>query len=102
MVAHVAADLDEVALDGIVHGHDVERVHLVALSDEVAREVQAEEACTSGDGVNGYLETVTACAGRGAGCGGGFESTRTAAARRTAIPIVASPTRLRDSFATTG
>ena len=80
-------------LDRIVDGDEVERAHLVALGDEVAREVQAEKARTAGDGVDGYRETVTACAGRGAGCGGGFESTRTAAASSTAMPIVASPTQ---------
>jgi hypothetical protein len=42
-VAHVAADLSDVALDGLVDRHDVERPDFVALSHEVPDEVEAEE-----------------------------------------------------------
>jgi hypothetical protein len=58
--AHVAADLGQVTLDRIVDRHDVERANVVTLLQQVPREVQAEKACTSGDRVRSYGETVTA------------------------------------------
>ncbi len=101
-VAHVAADLGQVTLDRVVDRHDVERADVVALRQQMPREVQAEKARTSGDRVRSYGETVTACVGFGTGWGGGFESTSTAAASSTAIPTDASPSRLRESLPTTG
>ena len=97
-VAHVAADLGQVSLDRVVHRHDVERADVVALRQQMPREVQAEKTRTSGDRVRSYGETVTACVGFGTG----LESTSTAAASRTAIPTDASPSRLRESLPTIG
>ena len=101
-VAHVAAHLGDVAFHRVVDRHHVERAHVVAARDEEAREVQAEKAGASGDGVRRYRWTVTASVGRGTGCGGGFESTSTAAASSTAIPTEASPSRLRESLFASG
>src|SRR6266511_588401 len=47
-------------------------------------------------------ETVTACVGCGTGCGGGFESTSTAASSSTAIATDASPSILRGYVPTPG
>ena len=43
MVAHVAANLDDVVLDRVVDRHHVEAADFVALSHKLPREVQAEE-----------------------------------------------------------
>ena len=101
-VAHVAAHLRHVTLHRVIHRQDVERADGVAAGREEAREVQAEKARASGDRVGPYFWTVTASVGRGTGRGGGFESTRTAAASSTAIPTDASPIRLRESLFASG
>jgi hypothetical protein len=43
-IAHVTANLGDLALDGIVDRRDVERPHAVTVCHEVPGEVQAEKA----------------------------------------------------------
>ena len=101
-VPHVAADLDDVPLDRVVDRNEVERPHVEPARDEGPRQVQSEEARASGDRKGRYRRTVTACVGCGTGCGGGFESTSTAAASSTAMPTDASPSKLRESLFASG
>src|SRR6266511_808170 len=97
-ISHVASELLDRTLElDVVQRHHVQRAHGVPLGEQPSREVQAEEARAAGDRPEHQLLTLLAAGGAGAGRAGGFASTSTAAASRTAIPTMLSPTRLARS-----